>query len=394
MNPDPLPHSIFENTEIAYSYKSDSELKKAFYLFKMMNNPFLVKLGNKAINLMLKLHFPIYGIIRNTIYEQFCGGESLEKSLKVIKNLEKHQIETLLNYSVEGLEDAKSYLFTFEKTLEAIQFAKENQSIRAVCIKFTGFAKIDIWIKLQKGETLNEAERSEYEQAKYYIDTLCQEAVKSSVQLYVDAEESWFQDSIDALADKMMLKYNQQEAIVFNTYQMYRNDKLAYLQKSIETAKENGYILGAKLVRGAYVEKENEYASQHGIPSPIHKSKEATDIDFDKGIAFCIENIENVSICCASHNEKSNLLFLEGLKNKGIPLNHKHVCSSQLFGMSDNITYNMGNEGIKMAKYLPFGPIKEVIPYLIRRSQENTSMEGQSSREFTLLNKEVQRRGL
>jgi len=254
---------LFENTEIAYRDKSDSELKRAYFLFRLMNQSTLVKWGNHIISFCLKLKLPIQFLVKNTIFSQFCGGETLDATQKVIERLKRHRIDVLLNYSVEGLEDATSYKFTFEKTLEAISFAKEHASIRAICIKFTGFAKMAIWIKLQEGTALNEAETQEYQQAKYYIDTLCQEAIKSNVQLYVDAEESWFQQSIDTLVDDLMQKYNRSEAYIFNTYQLYRNDKLVDLKKAIENAQNNDFILGAKVVRGAYVEKENRDAQDH-----------------------------------------------------------------------------------------------------------------------------------
>lgn len=391
---DTYPPISFENTEIAYKSLSDSELKKAYYLFKMMGYNQLVKIGNQVINFLLKFNFPIEGIVRNTIFKHFCGGETLENTIPLINKLKQSNIEVLLNYSVEGLENAASYKNTFDKTLEAIHFAGENTSIRAICIKFTGFANMNIWTKLQNQEPLNSEEQEEFEQAKYYIKTLCNAAVESRVHLYVDAEESWFQSSIDDLTDELMAQFNREEAIIFNTFQLYRNDKLKHLESSIALAKANGYILGAKLVRGAYVEKENDYAQKNNIPSPIHRSKKETDIDFNLGIELCIQNLEHVSICCASHNEYSNLYFVELIQKNNIPLDHKHLCISQLLGMSDNITYNIASLGIPTAKYVPFGPVREVIPYLIRRSQENTSVEGQTSREFTLLSIEKKRRGI
>lgn len=394
MKDTPTSTISFENTEIAYKNLSDKELKKAYYLFKLMGNNQLVSIGNQLIQFLLKINFPIEGIIRNTIFNQFCGGETLETSIPLINKLKESNIEVLLNYSVEGLETAESYKNTFEITLEAIRFAKENTSIRAICIKFTGYANISIWTKLQNLEKLNSEEQAEFDLAKFYIKTLCNEAIESKVHLYVDAEESWFQNTIDDLTDELMALYNKEEAIIFNTYQMYRNDKLEDLNKSIELAKSKGYILGAKLVRGAYVEKENEYALKNQIKSPIHSTKLDSDTDFNKALKLCIDNIESVSVCCASHNEYSNLYFVELIKENNLPINHKHLCISQLQGMSDNITYNIASLGIPTAKYVPFGPIKDVIPYLIRRSQENTSVEGQTSRELMLLSKEMKRRGL
>jgi proline dehydrogenase len=344
------------------------------------------------ITLFLKLNLPIQGMIKNTVFSHFCGGESLDESIPLISRLKQSNIEILLNYSVEGLEDASGYRDTYEKTLNAIHFAKENPSVRAMCVKFTGYAHTDIWVKLQAKQELTHAEDQEYLQAKSYIDKLCSEAVSCDVHLYVDAEESWFQDSIDELVDEMMEKYNKEEAYIFNTYQLYRSDKLEDFKKAHQRALSKGYILGAKIVRGAYVEKENEYYVKLGKKSPINNSKEASDKEFDNAVRYAVEHIATISLCCASHNEASNKLYYELLTEKNIPLNHKHVNSSQLLGMSDNITYNLAAMGMNVAKYMPFGPVKEVIPYLIRRAQENTSVEGQTSRELLLLEKEMKRR--
>jgi len=382
----------FDNTEIAYASFSNAELKKAYWLFRLMNINWLVRIGNRIINFLLAINFPIQGIIKNTIFQQFCGGETLDEAIPLINKLKQSNIEVLLNYSVEGLEDEAGYRDTFEKALQAIQFAKENTSVRAMCVKFTGFAHTNIWIKLQNNSTLTEQENLEYLQAKSFIDKLCSEAVECNVHLYVDAEESWFQDSIDNLVYEMMAKYNREEAYIFNTYQLYRKDKLEDFKKSAETAKNNGYILGAKIVRGAYVDKENNYYNALGKTSPINATKVASDHEFDQAVIFAVENIDQISLCCASHNEESNKLYFHKLVEKNIPLNHKHINCSQLLGMSDNITYNLASKGMSTAKYMPFGPVKEVIPYLIRRAQENTSVEGQTSRELILLKKEVARR--
>lgn len=384
----------FENTEVAYASLSDKELKKAYWLFRMMSIPWLVNIGNSMITLCLKLNLPIQGIIKNMVFSHFCGGESLDESIPLIFRLKKSNIEVLLNYSVEGLEDASGYRDTYEKTLNAIHFAKENPSVRAMCVKFTGYAHTDIWVKLQAKQELTPAEQQEFLQAKSYIEKLCSEAVDCNVHLYVDAEESWFQDSIDTLVDDMMEKYNKEEAFIFNTYQLYRSDKLEDFKKAHQRALEKGYILGAKIVRGAYVEKENDYYVKLGTKSPINNTKEASDREFDGAVRYAVENVTTISLCCASHNEASNKLYFELLTEKNIPLNHKHVNSSQLLGMSDNITYNLSAMGMNTAKYMPFGPVKEVIPYLIRRAQENTSVEGQTSRELLLLEKELKRRGI
>jgi len=388
------PRISFENTQIAYAAMSDKDLKKACWLFKMMSIQWLVSIGNSIIGLVLKFNFPIHGLIKNTVFSHFCGGESLDESILLISRLKQNKIEVLLNYSVEGLEDTLGYKDTYEKTLNAIHFARENSSVRAMCVKFTGYAHTNIWIKLQENQELTPAENQEFLQAKSYIEKLCSEAVDCDVHLYVDAEESWFQDSIDTLVDAMMEKYNKEEAFIFNTYQLYRSDKLEDFKKAHRRALAHRYILGAKIVRGAYVEKENKYYNAIGKKSPINDSKAASDSEFDAAVTYAVENLETLSLCCASHNEASNRLYYELLTDKNIPLNHKHVNSSQLKGMSDNITYNLAAKGMNTAKYMPFGPVKEVIPYLIRRAQENASVEGQTSRELLLLEKEMKRRGL
>lgn len=388
------PKISFENTEIAYSYLSNNGLRKAYWMFKLMSINWLVELGNSVITKLLHLHIPIQGPIKNTIFAHFCGGETLEESIPLINRLKANNIEVLLNYSVEGLEDPAGYKDTFENTLNAIHFAKENASVRAMCVKFTGYAHTNIWVKLQSKQALTNKEQEEYLQAKSYIDRLCSEAVLSDVHLYIDAEESWFQDSIDALVDEMMEKYNKNEAFIFNTYQLYRNDKLEDFKKAHQRAVSHGYILGAKIVRGAYVEKENTYYKHLGQPSPINATKDISDREFDSAVRYAVENIDTISLCCASHNEASNKLYCDLLIEHKIPLNHRHVNASQLLGMSDNITYNLAAAGMNVAKYMPFGPVNEVIPYLIRRAQENTSVEGQTNRELMLLEKEMKRRGL
>lgn len=384
----------FENTEIAYQSLSDSELKQAYWLFRLMNINWLVSLGNSIIHFLIQINFPINSIIKATIYKQFCGGETLDETIPLINKLKASNIEVLLNYSVEGLEDASGYRDTYEKTMHSIQFAKENPSVRAVCIKFTGYAHTNIWIKIQDKTPLSKTEEQEYKQAKTYIDNLCSEAVKCNVHIYIDAEESWFQDSIDDLVDELMERYNREEAYIFNTYQLYRNDKLNCFKQSAERAKEKGYILGAKIVRGAYVEKETKYYTERGELSPLNPTKDDTDKEFDKAVVYAVENIAHISLCCASHNEASNKLYYDTLVKNNISLQHSHINCSQLLGMSDNITYNVAAKGMSTAKYMPFGPVKEVIPYLIRRAQENTSVEGQTGRELLLLEKEMKRRGL
>lgn len=382
----------FDNTEIAFKSKSDSELQRMHLLFAAMNKNWLVKIGSTLTLKALEWKLPVVWAARKTIYQQFCGGETIDKATEVIQSLEKNGIETLLNYSVEGLENEEAFKTTFEHTMYAIRFASKNKSVRAICIKFTGYASINLFEKMQRGDILSAGEETEKRKAKEYIEAICREANNCGVQLYIDAEESWIQDPIDTWVDEMMEKYNKEKAIIFNTFQLYRIDKLKYLMDSIELAKKKGYILGAKIVRGAYVEKENKYAEEHQISSYIHVNKKNCDNDYNESLRMCFENINHVSICCATHNELSNKLAAELIMKMGIDKSHPHICFSQLYGMGEHISYNLSNAGYKVAKYLPYGPVKDVIPYLIRRAQENTSVEGQTSRELMLIKKEILRR--
>ncbi|MBP7477648.1 MAG: proline dehydrogenase family protein [Chitinophagales bacterium] len=382
----------FDNTEIAFKSKSDAELRRTHLLFTAMNFNWLVKVGSALTLKALEWNLPVVWAARKTIYQQFCGGETIDRASDVIHALAKNGIETLLNYSVEGLENEEAFKTTYDHTIYAIRFASKNKSVRAICIKFTGYASIDLFEKMQRGDLLTAKEETEKRRAKEYIEGICKEANICQVQLYIDAEESWIQDPIDNWVDEMMEKYNKSKAIIFNTFQLYRIDKLQYLKDSIELAKTKGYILGAKLVRGAYVEKENKYAKDHQIPSFIHVSKQNCDDDYNNSLRLCFENIAHVSICCATHNELSNKLAAELIMKMGIEKAHPHICFSQLYGMGEHISYNLSNAGYTVAKYLPYGPVKDVIPYLIRRAQENTSVEGQTSRELMLIKKEVSRR--
>ena len=221
---------------------------------------------------------------------------------------------------------------------------------------------------------------------------ICQAAADSRIGVLVDAEESWIQNTVDALTMQMMDAFNRDRVVVYNTIQLYRHDRLAFLKHSYEAAHEKGFVLGAKLVRGAYMEKERKRADQLSYPSPIQPNKEATDRDYDLGVTFCIQHIEDIALIVASHNENSNLLAARLLEQRNLPLNHPHVHFSQLYGMSDNITFNLAKAGCPVSKYLPFGPIKDVIPYLMRRAQENSSVSGQTGRELGLIKKELKRR--
>lgn len=386
------PKISFDNTEIAFRSLSNFELKKALFLFNVFQNDFLVKWGSNFTELALDWHLPISPFLKPTIFKHFCSGENLEESKELFRELAKKNIGVLLNFGVEAKETDEEYEKSIQQNLAAIRLAGTERNIKAVCIKLTGFGRIDLFEKLQNKESLSAAEQIELDRINARFDLLCEEALKSKVAIYVDAEESWIQNPIDEMTYLRMKKFNTQSAIVFNTYQLYRSDKYADLVVDINKAKEEGFILGAKIVRGAYVEKEASYAEVQKKVSPIHKNKEGSDADFNKAMNLCIENIDRVSLCVASHNEYSCMHLTELLQAKNIPYDHPHICVSQLYGMGDHITYNLSSLGINCTKYVPYGPIKEVIPYLIRRAQENGSVNGQMGRELKLLRTEIARR--
>jgi proline dehydrogenase len=391
MNSSPVS---FDNTEIAFKSLSNFELKKALFLFKVFQNEFLVKVGGSFTETALSWGLPISVFIKPTIFKHFCSGENLEESKQLFRQLAQKNIGVLLNYGVEAKETDEEYENSIQQNLKAIRLASTEKNIRAVCIKLTGFGRFALFEKLQRKETLNESEQKELDKINARFDLLCNEAIKNSVALYIDAEESWIQEPRDQMTLDRMRIYNKENAIVFNTYQLYRSDKLKDLKQDIETTKNEGFILGAKIVRGAYVEKEAKYAQEHNSTSPIHKNKEGSDADFNEALKSCMDNINQVSLCVASHNEESCLLLTQLLAEKNIPYSHPHICVSQLYGMGDHITYNMASLGINCTKYIPFGPLVDVVPYLIRRAQENGSVNGQMGRELKLLQTEKRRRGI
>jgi proline dehydrogenase len=385
---------IFENTEVAFADKSNGELKKAKALFQLMSNNSLVSLGSSLAGLALSLHLPVSPLFRFTVYNHFCGGETFGECKRTIQKLDKSGVGVLLNYGVELKEREEDFNKTVEHNLEALEFAGKNKAVKALCVKLTGFGRLGLLEKIQAGEVLTADEKREFTQFRKRFEKICQVAVRNDVPLYVDAEESWIQNPLDELVEEMMEKYNREKCIVFNTFQLYRHDRLDYLQHQIERAIAGQYILGAKLVRGAYMEKERERAKEMGYKSPIHRNKKEVDEDFNQAISLCLENIDHVYVCVASQSEQSNRLAMELVEKKKIDRNNPHVQFSQLYGMGDNMTFNQAKLGFNATKYLPYGPVKDVIPYLIRRAQENTSVAGQTTRELSLIVKEMKRRGI
>jgi proline dehydrogenase len=384
--------NIFKNTQIAFSLKSDTELDRAYFLFKLIANEPLVRIGTAVTNFALKTHLPVEGLIRATVFDHFCGGVNEDDCLTVVDKLFTKGVSSVLDYSVEGKEEEEQFDAVLEKTLKLIEFAKEKKAIPFAVFKPTGFGRIDLYEKIGEGQPLNVAETEEWNKVVARFDKVCKASYDSDVALLIDAEESWMQDPVDDLVEEMMIKYNKVKPIVFNTLQMYRWDRLDYLKKLHEKAKNEGFFIGMKLVRGAYMEKENERAVEKGYPTPICPSKEATDKNYDAAVKYMVDHLDTMSIFEGTHNEASTYFLMDLMEKKGIKSDDDRIWFGQLYGMSDNISYNLADNGYNVAKYLPFGPVKDVMPYLIRRAEENTSVAGQTSRELEMIKAERDRR--
>jgi proline dehydrogenase len=404
MNAYPLS---FENTENAFAYKSDKELKKAMFLFSTMSYKSLVRLGTTITPWVIRLGLPVKGLIKKTIFDQFVGGENLEETARVVNRLQKFGVEVILDYGVEGKEGEANFEHSCEEFIRVVDYASKQPNIPFISIKVTGFARFGLLEKLDAAaneksgytghvhtEILNEEEKAEWGRVVARMERIINAAASGNVGVLVDAEESWIQDPVDAVTMQMMEKYNKERAVVYNTIQLYRWDRLPFLKNCFEESKSKSFLLAAKLVRGAYMEKERKRAALLNYPSPIQPDKESCDRDYNSAIKFSLDHIENIAVIVATHNEFSNLYATELMRQKVIPNNHKHVHFSQLFGMSDNITFNLAKEGYSVSKYVPFGPINDVIPYLMRRAHENSSVAGQTGRELALIKKELRRRSV
>ena len=382
----------FEDTSIAFSSKTNLQLKKIYLIFASMNQNWLVKLGTFFIKLFLFLHFPIKKLIKITVFEQFCGGENLQECNKTIENLDKSHIGTILDYSVEGEDDEKSFDKTAKEILLTIEKANQNIAIPFAVFKVTGIGSAELLEKVQNKEELYEEEEEAFQRLRERIDTLCGRAAILNVRIFVDGEESWIQDTIDSLTYEMMEKYNHEKCVVYNTYQMYRKDMLHNLKLATEQARQSHYYLGVKLVRGAYMERERQKAHEDNYCEPVHETKSGTDQDFNVAMEFTVENRDIISVCVGTHNEYSCKYLVELMNQNHIQPTDEHFYFAQLLGMSDNISFNLSKAGYNVAKYVPYGPVDAVMPYLFRRAEENTSVAGQVSREFGLIKREIVRR--
>lgn len=383
----------FNNTEIAFRSKSNQDLNRAYWLFKIIGYPSIVKIGKGFTTFALKSHLPINGIIRSTIFKQFCGGETINECEKVTSELYSYGIGTILDYSVEGKTSDEDFEKTTKEIIATILKAKGNPAIPYAVFKVTGIATFSILEKYNYLDNeLSENDKIAFQGIFSRVDRICKAAFDNDVPVFIDAEETWIQDTIDRLCVSMMNKYNKEKAIVFNTLQMYRHDRIVFLENAIQDAKQNGYHYGIKLVRGAYMEKERERAIQFGYPSPIQATKMDTDSDYNKALEIIIENIAILALCAGTHNEESSSFLADLIEKKGLTKEDKRIYFAQLLGMSDHISYNLSNANYNVAKYVPYGPISEVLPYLLRRADENTSVAGQTGRELSLLTIEKQRR--
>ncbi|MES2629412.1 MAG: proline dehydrogenase family protein [Bacteroidota bacterium] len=384
----------FDNTEVAFSGKSNAELNRAYWLFKLIGNPSLVKVGKQLTNVALSLHLPIGWVIKPTIFKQFCGGETIEECKGTIVRLGQFNIGTILDYSIEGKEDEATFDATCQEIIRTIEAAaKDPKNIPFSVFKLSGLATVSLLEAINTDlQNLGASEQKSYLDFHRRVEAICKKAFERGVRIFIDAEESWLQDGIDRIATEMMVKYNRTQPIVYNTVQMYRHDRLEFLKKAVAEAKHEGYFYGVKLVRGAYMEKERARAAKQNYPSPIQPNKAASDRDFNAALEFCVENHEHVALCAGTHNEDSSKLLAALIEKKGISHNDPHFFFAQLLGMSDHISYNLAHEGYNVAKYVPYGPVREVVPYLIRRAEENTSVKGQTGRELGLIIKEKQRR--
>ena len=389
-----MSSSIFDNTERAFILKSDSELERAYFLFKMISKEPLVRIGTAMTKFALNANLPVEGLIRSTVFDHFCGGVSEDDCIPVMDKLYNAGVCSVLDYSVEGKEDETQFDACFTKVMELTDFAEEKEAMPISVFKPTGLGRFAIWQKKTSGELLTSEEQEEWDRIVARFDGICKKAKETDVAVLIDGEESWMQDAADDLVAEMMAKYNTEKAIVFNTLQCYRWDRLDYLKKLHVDAKVKGFKIGVKIVRGAYMEKENDRAKEFGYPTPICASKADTDANFNDTLRYIFDHLEDISVFLGTHNEASCLLAMEIMKTKSIAIDDTRVWFGQLYGMSDHISFNLASEGYHVAKYMPFGPVKDVMPYLIRRAEENTSVAGQTNRELELIKSERKRRKL
>ena len=385
-------NKIFENTETAFALKTDSELERAYFLFKMIANEPLVRIGTAVTNFAIKAHLPVEGLIRATVFDHFCGGVNEDDCLPLIHKMFEKRVCAVLDYSVEGKEEEVQFDLAMEKILQILSFIKEKKAIPFAVFKPTGFGRFALYKKVSNGKDLSYKEKKEWLRVISRFDAVCKKAYNLDVALLIDGEESWIQDAADDIVEDMMVKYNTEKVIVYNTLQMYRWDRLDYLKKLEQRAIDKKFKIGIKVVRGAYMEKENDRAKEKGYPTPICSSKQDTDNNFNALIAYILKHLDRMVIFSGTHNEESCYALMQLMNENNIDNNDNRIWFGQLYGMSDHISFNLAANGYNVAKYLPYGPVRDVMPYLIRRAEENTSVAGQTNRELALLKSERKRR--
>lgn len=385
--------SFLENTEVAFASKTNSQLRKSYYLFKLIDNNLLTQVGTQLLGLAMRLHIPVEWAVKPLIFSHFCGGTTQEECLPVIEQMGQSGVSSVLDYAVEGDSDERGYEATYQKTLETLEFIKQHPNVAFGVFKPTGFGAMEIYQKVSEQKALTPEEERQWEAIKGRFNGVCKKAFEYQIPVLIDAEESWIQPAVDNLVEEMMSLYNKQKAIVFNTLQMYRHDRMPYFKELHQKALEGDFYIGVKVVRGAYMEKENARARELNYVSPICVSKQATDENYNQALKFVSDHLDRISLFAGTHNQESVGLLHQILTTHKGTTSHKNVWFGQLYGMSDYLSYNLAHKGYQVAKYLPFGPVKKAVPYLIRRAQENTSVKGQSSRELMLITQELKRRG-
>lgn len=385
-------NSLFENTKTAFASKTDAELKKSYLLFKLISNAFLTKVGTACVEFLLKIGIPINYLLRKTMFDHFCVGTTLEESQIVVQRLKKSKIDSCLNYSIEGINSEAGFDQTLDQILKTLEASSAEKGTSFAVIKPTGFGATALFEKVSNKRSLTSEEQEAWERIKDRFRQSCDKGLERNIKILIDAEESWIQPALDDLLEELMAHYNQKEVLVYATIQLYLSERLPYLKTLLEKSKKAGYLIGVKLVRGAYIEKETARAKQFNTPNPVCQSKEATNLNFDQGLQLLLENLDQAAVFVGSHNEESTLKAIEQMNQTGIATDHPRVCFAHLYGMSDYISYNLSDQGYNVVKYLPYGPIKKVVPYLIRRAEENSSIASQTSRELDLIRKEMKRR--
>ncbi len=385
----------FEDTEIAFANTTNAKLRKSYYIFQFFQYNTLVDWGGRLAQWGLKWHLPVGLFAKPTIFGQFVGGVTLKETERTVNRLSMGGVFGILDYAIEGKTTERAFDDTLAHKLDTLEYIKHNDNVKMISVKVTGMGKFSVLERVHRGDVLLQSEQKEYDRLKERLHKLCAAAEVASTGILFDAEETWIQKPLDDLLEEMMAHYNKEKAIVYNTYQLYATSRLGKLKEDYEKAQKGGYILGAKLVRGAYMEKERERAEELGYPSPIHKDKDAVDKDFNEALDYCMDRFgKGMAFCAATHNEYSCKYMADEIARRGLPKDHKYMFFAQLYGMGDHITFNLARAGYTTAKLIPYGPVKEVIPYLVRRAQENSSVEGQTSRELSILTKEMKRRRL